>query len=180
MKNIILLFIFCLTLYRASAECNGDSSLCGRSYNNITYLVTHDSYALTPNLAGTQDDPILTQLNDGVRGIKLSAVAPKSSKIRLCHTACRILDAGPATKTLNEIAGWLKQNPKEVVTIMWNNLYNYPASKIAEAYTESDIMPLVYTHNGSGPWPTLQQMIDSGKRVVNFIDVEANESEYPW
>ncbi|KAI8888425.1 PLC-like phosphodiesterase [Backusella circina FSU 941] len=180
MRNITFLFGFLLALYRVSAECNGSPSLCEQAYNNITYLVTHDSYALTPNLAGAQDDPILQQLSDGVRGIKLSAVAPKSSKVHLCHTACRILDAGPATNTLNDIAGWLKENPKEVVTIMWNNLYNYPASKIAEAYEESDIMPLVYTHNTSGPWPTIQQMIDSGKRVVNFIDAEANENRYPW
>ncbi|KAI9340638.1 PLC-like phosphodiesterase, partial [Pilaira anomala] len=104
-------------------ECNGGPSLCSQSYSNITQLITHDSYALSPNIAATQDYTIIDQLNDGVRGIKLTAVASLEDpqQINLCHTFCRVLDAGPATESLNLIATWLEQNPKEVVTIMWNN-----------------------------------------------------------
>ncbi|KAI7894136.1 PLC-like phosphodiesterase [Mucor mucedo] len=164
------------------AECNGGESLCNRSYSDITHLITHDSYALSPNIAATQDTTIVDQLNDGVRGIKLTA-APSTkdnSIIHLCHTYCHILDAGLATDTLNKINSWLDENPKEVVTIMWNNLYNFKATQIAAVYQASDIMPKVYYHEQSDDWPTLQRMIETGKRLVNFIDAEADNEQVPW
>ncbi|KAI9480896.1 MAG: PLC-like phosphodiesterase [Benjaminiella poitrasii] len=62
---------------------------------------------------------------------------------------------------------------------MWNNLYGFNALQIARAYETSTIMPFVYTHNQSS-WPTLQEMIDSGKRLVNFIDTKADPVQVPW
>ncbi|KAG0933419.1 hypothetical protein G6F30_010274 [Rhizopus arrhizus] len=138
--------------------------------------------AVSSGIGTTQEVPILQQLDDGVRGIKLTAVisARDHSSIHLCHTFCEILDADSAVKTLNKITSWLEKNPKEVITIMWNNLYNIEASKIAQSYEASSIMPYIYTHKQSDPWPTLQEMIQSGKRVVNFIDAKANEEQIPW
>lgn len=167
---------------QAKAECNGGASLCNRSYSDISQLITHDSYALTPNLAATQDYDIIDQLNDGVRGIKLAAVPFSFDPfvVNLCHTHCVILDAGLASLTLDNISNWLEANPKEVITIMWNNLYNLNATQLADVYNASSIMPMVYTHNHSNPWPTLQEMIDSGKRVVNFVDTQADHEQVPW
>ncbi|KAG0744223.1 hypothetical protein G6F17_005096 [Rhizopus arrhizus] len=138
--------------------------------------------AVSSGIGTTQEVPILQQLDDGVRGIKLTAVisARDHSSVHLCHTFCEILDADSAVKTLNKITSWLEKNPKEVITIMWNNLYNIEASKIAQSYEASSIMPYIYTHKQSDPWPTLQEMIQSGKRVVNFIDAKANEEQIPW
>lgn len=167
---------------RCLAECNGGASLCSKRYNEITHLVTHDSYATSPNLAATQDDTIVDQLNNGVRGIKLSAVPSLADPevIHLCHTFCGILDAGPITKNLNSIAEWLQANPKEVITIMWNNLYNLDIDKIARAYEASSIMPFLHVHNTTSEWPTLQELIDSNHRVINFIDAKSDSSRAPW
>ncbi|KAI7906561.1 PLC-like phosphodiesterase [Cokeromyces recurvatus] len=170
-------------LLNVIAECNGGSNLCQQSYSNITHLITHDSYALSPNIAATQDYDIINQLSNGVRGIKLSAVPSlmNPNRIHLCHTTCAILDAGSITDTLNNITIWLQSNPKEVITIMWNNLYDLDASQIAMAYESSHIIPFIYLHNNSlSSWPTLQEMIDSGKRVVNFIDSKADPVQIPW
>ncbi|KAI8080704.1 PLC-like phosphodiesterase [Gilbertella persicaria] len=174
---------FLFLIHHVMSECNGGPELCQKPYSDITYLVTHDSYALTPRLGATQDYSILDQLNDGVRGIKLSAVPFSSDPniIQLCHTICGMLDAGPATDTLNVISGWLKENPKEIVTIMWNNLYNMKATQFASAYEASDIMPFVYTRqNLSDAWPNLQTMIDANQRLVNFVDAEADVTQVPW
>lgn len=178
---LLLIYFFCLII-SVNAECNGGASLCNLSYTEVTQLITHDSYAVSPNIAATQDSNIVDQLNDGVRGIKLSAVPSNEdpSIIHLCHTFCSVLDAGSVADTLNNITTWLKQNPKEIVTIMWNNLYNFKATDFATAYEESNIMPMIYTHDDTKPWPTLQEMIDSGKRVVNFIDAEADPEQVPW
>lgn len=178
----IFMFLLCYYSWTHSvtAECNGGTDLCNRSYNNITQLITHDSYALTPSIAGTQDYNIIDQLNDGVRGIKLSAVPSIEDPeiIHLCHTFCGLLDAGLVSDTLASILQWLKDNPKEVVTIMWNNLYNFKATQLAAAYEVSGIMPYVYLHDTS--WPTIQEMIDTDKRLVNFIDAEADADQVPW
>ncbi|KAG0182329.1 hypothetical protein DFQ28_009758 [Apophysomyces sp. BC1034] len=64
---------------------------------------------------------------------------------------------------------------------MWNNLYDLDVNTLATAYTTSTIMPYVYSHNNlSEPWPTLQEMINSGKRVINFVDARADTDEVPW
>lgn len=174
----ILFIILVTSIYKVTSECNGSPLLCNRSYSDITHLVTHDSYAIMPNIAATQDMTIIQQLDDGVRGIKLSAVS--ESELRLCHSYCHVLDAGTVIDTLNSIAEWLESNPKEVVTIMWNNLYQYNVNSIADAYLDSNIMPYVFTHKLLDSWPTLQQMIDSGHRLVNFVDMQSNETSHPW
>jgi hypothetical protein len=180
--NVFIITHCLYFLSTVTAVCNGGVDLCNHSYSDITQLITHDSYARSPNIAATQDTTIIDQLNDGVRGIKLSAVpsANDPSVIHICHTYCRILDAGSVTNTLNNITSWLEANPKEVVTIMWNNLYNFKATQLAAVYQSSNIMPMVFTHNQSTPWPTLQEMIDTGKRVVNFVDAEADQEQVPW
>ncbi|KAL9538105.1 hypothetical protein MBANPS3_011191 [Mucor bainieri] len=181
--HLILILLLCgfQWISTVKAECNGGIDLCNRSYGDIAHLITHDSYALTPNIAATQDYNIIDQLNDGVRGIKLSAVPSIGNPevIHLCHTFCGVLDAGLVSDTLNNISQWLKDNPKEIVTIMWNNLYNFKATQLAAAYETSEIMPFIYLHNNTA-WPTLQEMIDTGKRLVNFVDAEADATQVPW
>ncbi|KAI9026458.1 PLC-like phosphodiesterase [Phycomyces nitens] len=174
--------LFLVSLAKCQDTCNGHSSLCDRSYSDITYLVTHDSYAVGKNIAATQNVPIIDQLNQGVRGLKFSAVAPilDRAAVHLCHTSCSILDAGSASSVLDTVAKWLDEHPREVITIMWNNLYNMKASHLANVYSASKIAPYLYTHDSSKPWPTLKAMIDSGKRVVNFVDSQADEKNVPW
>ncbi|KAI8365841.1 hypothetical protein EDC96DRAFT_443237 [Choanephora cucurbitarum] len=64
---------------------------------------------------------------------------------------------------------------------MWNNLYNMKPAQFLSAYEQSGIMPYVYTHpNPTEAWPSLQAMIDSNQRLVNFVDVEADVGQVPW
>jgi len=167
----------------AQTACNGDASLCSKTYNSITYLTTHNSYAYESNTAANQDYSITTQLSDGVRGLKLSAVVGnQTGVIELCHTSCSLLDSGTASTTLQAIGSWLDANPNEVVTIMWNNLGNFPVSAFQSAYQNGgSIMNYVYTQPvGSLTWPTLQSLISSGKRLINFVDTGADQSTVPW
>ncbi|KAF7730406.1 hypothetical protein EC973_002212 [Apophysomyces ossiformis] len=149
--------------------------------------MTHNSYGYMDNAGANQMCSVNSQLADGVRGLKLSAVRPANASstdpnaIRLCHTDCRILDAGPAKDTLASIATWLKNNPNEVLTIMWNNMGKFKAADFQAAYEGSGILDYTYTQAvGSQTWPTLQEMIASGKRVVNFLDSGADQTTVPW
>ncbi|KAG0174422.1 hypothetical protein DFQ28_007693 [Apophysomyces sp. BC1034] len=169
------------------SSCNGYPELCSKPYNSLTYVLTHNSYGFTENPGANQMCSINTQLSDGVRGLKLSAVKPSNGTstgadaIRLCHTDCRILDAGPAKDTLTSVAAWLKSNPNEVLTIMWNNMGKFTAADFQAAYEASGILDYTYTQTeGNLKWPTLQEMISSGKRVVNFLDSGADQASVPW
>lgn len=171
-------------LASAQQQCNGYSEFCNKPYNELTYVLTHNSYAYTANAAANQQCSITSQLADGVRGLKLSAVKANSSDstIYLCHTSCSILNAGPATDTLSSITNWVKNNPNEVLTIMWNNPYgDFYASDFANAYQQSGLADYSYAQpQGNLSWPTLQELIASGKRVINFLDVNADQSTVPW
>lgn len=170
-------------LAMAQQACNGYSSLCSKSYNQVSYLTTHNSYAYISNVGQNQHYDVQTQLNDGIRGLKLSAVRSANyTGVELCHTACHMLDAGTAHGTLGVIASWLKTNPNEVVTIMWNNVGNFTASELQSEYQQaSGIMDYLYVQpDNNYTWPTLSDMINSGKRLVNFMDINADQTTVPW
>jgi hypothetical protein len=173
----------------AQTACNGYAEYCSKPYNSLTHVLTHNSYGYIANPAANQLCPVTTQLADGVRGLKLSAINPSntttttatSQSIYLCHTSCSILNAGPAVETLGNVTEWLKNNPNEVLTISWNNLGGFALDAFEAAYNASGILEYTYTQTtGNYTWPTIQEMINSGKRVVNFIDTGADQSTLPW
>ncbi|KAI8645274.1 PLC-like phosphodiesterase [Parasitella parasitica] len=173
----------------AQQLCNGYAELCDKPYNTLTYVLTHNSYGYEANPAANQACPVNTQLTDGVRSLKLSAIKTSNAttatisadSIQLCHTSCSILDAGAAVHTLKVIADWVKNNPNEVVTIMWNNLGEFTTDAFAAAYNASGLTDYAYIQeSGNYTWPTLSQMITSGKRVVNFMDEGTNTTALPW
>ncbi|CAG8500174.1 4506_t:CDS:10, partial [Ambispora leptoticha] len=134
--------------------------------------------------AANQDFDIPTQLKDGIRAFMLDAHNPingtDSQAIELCHQSCNLLDAGNLVNTLQQIVTWLQSNPNEVITIFWENFDKILTSRFMSAYQSSGIMSYVYPQqDATSAWPTLQSMINSGKRVVNFIDVGADQS-VPW
>ncbi|ORZ23643.1 PLC-like phosphodiesterase [Absidia repens] len=178
------------TTVSAQDACNGYKELCSVPYHEISTILTHNSYGFASNPAANQACSVSTQLDDGVRGLKFSAVLPSNvsvsdpaNDIHLCHTSCTILDAGPAKDTLSEVGNWLKNNPNDVVTIMWNTPNNkaFQPSDFKAMYEAAGLLDIVYTQPvGNYTWPTLQEMISSGKRLVTFTDLGGDQSQVPW
>jgi hypothetical protein len=51
--------------------CNGYTEFCQRKYSNLSMVVAHNSpFVKEHNAASNQVLPVLTQLNDGIRGCK--------------------------------------------------------------------------------------------------------------
>ncbi|KAI8368744.1 PLC-like phosphodiesterase [Blakeslea trispora] len=178
---------FAAVTVSAQQLCNGYAEFCNRPYNALTYLLTHNAYGFVANPASNQGCPVSTQLSDGVRGLKLSAIkasnatSSDANHIQLCHTSCTILNAGSAIDTLTQITSWVKANPNEVITIMWNNLGGFTPSAFAAAYNASGLTEYVHTQTfGNLTWPTLGEMIQSGKRVVNFVDEGTDTKKVEW
>ncbi|KAI1316310.1 hypothetical protein EDD11_010153 [Mortierella claussenii] len=174
-------------------QCNGYAELCTKTYDKVAYATTHNAYAFTPPgaLATNQDNDIPTQLKDGIRAFMLDAYPTPSGNakdIELCHGSCQMLDGGPLSKTLGQIKAFMDANPNEVgsrllsnvITILWENAGNLKPAQYQATYAAAGIDKYSYAQaTGSTAWPTLAQLISSGKRLLNFVDQGADAS-VPW
>ncbi len=89
--------------------------------------------------------------------------AGAETRIYLCHGFCE-LGAVDAEKTFREIAQFLDQNPREVLVI---DLEDYTSPEdTQEVIEEAGLAEHVYKGPQGPPWPTLEEMIDSGGRVL--------------
>ncbi|HEY8075107.1 MAG TPA: hypothetical protein VIF62_13380 [Labilithrix sp.] len=170
----------------ATTSCNGADALCSRTYDKVTVPFAHnamsnrdDGWAI-PN----QDHGIGKQLTDGVRGLMLDLHyydpstnltdngrldgASAQDQVYLCHTACflgklRLLDG------LCTITNFLDQNPGEIVSIIFET---YVADADTAAVLEAaGLAEYAYVHtDASAPWPTLAELVASGKRLVVFVE----------
>jgi hypothetical protein len=131
------------------------------------------------SVAGNQYYNATIALSAGIRLLQ-AQVHLSSNKLRLCHTDCRILDAGPLEDWLAHIKHWLDDNPNDVVTLLLVNSNDQPASSFGTAFTRSGISKYAYTppssssntSSSSSPittWPTLQALITANTRLITFI-----------
>lgn len=168
-------------LISAQTACNGHPELCGRQYSNITSIGTHDSAFVGLLPTDNQDVSVTDQLNAGIRF--LQAQTHKNlfgNTLELCHTSCLERDAGTLSAYLCTVKTWLDANPNEVVTILLVNGDNVDVSMVDDAYTSSGLKSYAYTPStsplGLSAWPTLQEMISAGTRLVAFLDAGVNPS----
>ncbi|KHN99415.1 PLC-like phosphodiesterase, TIM beta/alpha-barrel domain protein [Metarhizium album ARSEF 1941] len=166
--------------------CNNHVEFCTRRYSNITNVGCHNSPFVVPGNSGSnQAVDVLTQLNDGIRFLQAQIQwPPNSSTPHFCHTSCDLLDAGPIYNWLGRVAGWVDAHPYDVVTILLGN-GNYSDPSLYVPFIErSGITKYVYSAPylpmALNDWPTLEDMIIRGKRVVMFLDYQANQTKYPW
>jgi hypothetical protein len=89
--------------------------------------------------------------------------ADAKPKIYLCHGFCE-LGAVSASKTFEQIAQFMADNPREVLII---DLEDYTTPKDTQALIEkTGLADYVYRGPQGPPWPTLRKMIDSGGRIL--------------
>ncbi|KAJ6788200.1 hypothetical protein PWT90_02165 [Aphanocladium album] len=164
-----------------SKPCNNSPTLCGRHYNNITFMGAHDSAFLRDastgnSVAGNQFKNATVALDAGVRFLQ-AQVHDKNGTLHLCHSDCKLLDAGPLADWLSLIANWMNANTNDVVTILLVNSDKATAADLGAAFSSAGLDKLGYkppTTSATGDWPTLQSMIDKGTRLVAF----ATEFDY--
>lgn len=134
----------------------------------VAYLTTHNSFNsgnegfLLPN----QTYSISQQLNDGVRALMIDVY--NYNNVPTVYHGYSYLGTAPLISNLNEIKEFLDENPNEVITIIFEAYTT--ATAIASVFEEAGLLPYVYTKPVYGAWPTLQQLIDSGKRLIVFSD----------
>ena len=167
-----------------TTPCNNYPEFCSRQYSNITEVSAHNSpFVIPDNIASNQHYPVTTQLNDGVRMLQ-GQMHFVNGTPHFCHTSCSLLDAGPITTWLTEVYEWVLTHPYDVVSIILENGDYQPVTSYVPFIESTGITKYTYIPPkipmGLSDWPTLETMILTGKRVVLFMDYDANQATVPW
>ncbi|KAF7354200.1 PLC-like phosphodiesterase [Mycena venus] len=169
---------------KRATVCNGHAELCDRLYSNVTYVGAHDSFAFSSDplaLARDQEVDIPTQLSLGVRLLQGQAHM-NGDTLHFCHTSCALFDGGSVQDYLTNVKTFLDANPNEVLTLLFTNPEGASVSTVWKpAFDAAGISDLAFVPPSlpvkQGDWPTLGTMIDSGKRVVVFLDAGADGAD---
>ncbi|OJJ94703.1 hypothetical protein ASPACDRAFT_5634, partial [Aspergillus aculeatus ATCC 16872] len=167
-----------------SQPCNGYAEFCERKYSNITMVTAHNSpFVKKNNVAANQAYPVRTQLDDGVRMVSFEAHYYQDD-IYLCHTSCELLNMGTLESYLTNVTDWVKENPYDVVTVLIVNSDYVDPSNFTAPIQNSGLIDYVYEPwkipMNVSDWPTLSEMILAEKRVVVFMDYQADQSSIPY
>jgi hypothetical protein len=160
-----------LVLPSFGLACNGNDVLCGKKYSDVTFIGTHNSAFVGILPVHNQYVSVTEQLNMGVRFLQ-AQTQNKDGVIQMCHTHCWELDSGSLTSYLAELSDWMDDHPRDVVTLLLTNIDALPITQFADAFRGANLEKYVYrpkSRVARDAWPTLQQMIDAGTRLVAFM-----------
>ncbi|KAL8706415.1 MAG: hypothetical protein Q9201_000561 [Fulgogasparrea decipioides] len=164
--------------------CNNYPELCNRKYSNITEVAAHNSPFIAPNnAAANQALGVIDQLNDGIRMLQ-GQTHLVNETMYYCHTSCHLLNAGTAESYYADIARWVRTHPYDVVTVLIGNgdlvnVNNYVAPLQSSGLARYAYVPPKVPMTVDD-WPTLSEMILMQKRVVIFMDYNANQTAVPY
>ena len=96
-------------------------------------------------------------------------------KLYLCHRLCET-GATPFAAELERLRGWLQANPGETLIIIIED--NVEPQDVSAAFENAQMLPYLHTQTPGAQWPTLRQMIDSGRRLV--VMAEKDTGDIPW
>lgn len=184
--------------------CNNYPELCTRKYSNITEVGAHNSPFVRPgNAASNQELGVIAQLNDGIRMCTpIPPTIPPQGRLTIphntvqgqthmenntlyyCHTSCALLNAGPVESYLRDVTSWIRTHPYDVVTILIGNGDFVDVGNYTRPIENSGLSKYAYippkTSLSAADWPTLSELILTGKRAVIFMDYKANQTAVPY
>lgn len=133
----------------------------GRNANKVAAELSPDALAAVDRLG------VNLTARSGARGKK---------EVFLCHTVCE-LGATRFTETLTQMRTFLRAHPS---TVLMTILENYVTDEdLQRAFAATDTERYAATLKRGDPLPTLQELIDAGKRLVVFTE-EPPTGTVPW
>ena len=161
--------------------CNGSVVNCARRYDQVTQAATHNAFSYASGgkvyyLFPNQNRPIPEQLAYGIRALGIRPCPyfgddpAEKDRVYVTHNSDLKGQLGtePLEDILTQVRVFLEANPDEVVTLLAESTVT-PA-QVAGAFDDARLTSYLYTHDPAKGWPTLQQMIAAGTRVVVFND----------
>lgn len=178
--------------YMETIPCNGMVILCHRSYDQVTFPETHNSYSThEDNIwypASNHRTGFQAQWNAGMRAFMLDThyltTADQSlSNVRFCHgdsdrgfSPCTYGAVDPWA-WLNNLESEMNSEDRDIVTLLIEN-YVEP-DHLKEIFDDVGLSEMMYIHEMNSEWPTLIEMIDMGKRLVVFWE-QSSDSQHPY
>lgn len=176
-----------VTTVSSGKPCNGFPELCGKRYDEVVYVTTHNAYnAKNSHRAGylfpNQDYPVSIQLKDGVRGLMVDVHPyrgndPVYSGKPFVYHGFSLTGSEPFVNILREIKQFLDSNPREIVTIILECYIS--SAEVSASMDEAGLAAYLFTQNAGKPWETLEEIIESGKRLIVFSDVD-DAGSFSW
>ncbi|MEE4495654.1 hypothetical protein [Streptomyces sp. BE230] len=110
-------------------------------------------------------------------GSAIDRLNPPREGLWLCHAVCRAgaIELVPA---LTALGSWMRENPSEVVTLIVQDAIS--GEETEQAFRQAGLDDLLHTPDPDPDkaWPTLGEMVDSGRRLVVFA--EEADGPAPW
>ncbi len=170
--------------------CNGLRANCTRSYDRVAIAATHNAFAYAAGgpvryVAPNQDLPVPDQLAAGIRGLGLrpcpyfGADPDLRGHVFVTHNSGLrgVLGTEALDGILRQIKAFLDAHPREVVTLYLES--SVPDADVAAVFDQVGLGAMLFAPDATGTWPTLQAMIDAGRRLVVFNDSSAG-GRPPW
>jgi hypothetical protein len=98
-------------------------------------------------------------------------------ELYLCHGLCE-LGAVRMSDALGEVRDFMDKHPDEVLVVFIEDYVK--AADIAKAFKDAGLLQYTLIHNRDAPWPTLRQMITSGKRLLVMAENRPDLPRVPW
>ena len=176
--KVLLLVFFSMRLFLVDAQCNCYTELCQKRYDQVAYLTTHNAFnSQQDNFSfPNQSYSITRQLVDGVRALMID-VYDKDGVPTVYHSTS-LLGSHPLSQNLKEIYDFMVNNPKEIVTIIFECYVT--AAAIESELNTAGLLSMTFIKTNDSQWPTLQHLIDSGKRLVIFTDKKDASANQKW
>ena len=95
----------------------------------------------------------------------------------LCHAFCE-LGSKLLQSELDDVDTWMNEHPRDVVTLFIQD--EVTPADTAAAIEQAGLRPYAHTQEIGQPWPTLGEMISSGRRLVVLMENRGGGTEYPW
>ncbi|MFD3644372.1 MULTISPECIES: hypothetical protein [Streptomyces] len=129
------------------------------------------------DIAGRLDSPEFTPEQRRLITGAIDLANPPREGLWLCHGVCRA-GAVELVPALEDIGDWLRSHPTEIVTLIVQD--DISPEDTEEAFRTAGLEDLLHTPaaDPDAPWPTLGEMIDSGRRLVVFA--EKADGPAPW
>ena len=140
-------------------------------YDEVSWLCTHNSYNASNSGFNFTNHTwsIKQQLNAGVRAFMLD-IHLVDKNIVLSHGSkgLTILGSTPLEQELKTFHDFLSNNPKSIVTLIFESYV--PAKDAAAAITAAGLDKFAHSQDPTKPWPKLDTLRQSGKRLIIFSD----------
>ncbi|KAL8972617.1 MAG: hypothetical protein Q9183_000451 [Haloplaca sp. 2 TL-2023] len=164
--------------------CNNYPEFCNRKYSNITEVAAHNSPFVAPNnAAANQALNVFDQLNDGVRMLT-GQTHLVNGTMYFCHTTCDLLNSGTAEDYFRDIVRWVRRHPYDVVTLLIGNGDLIKIHEYIDPLEKSGINRYAFVPPKMpmriDDWPTLSEMILMQKRIVIWMDYNADQLTVPY